>query len=258
MSWSSSRQLIILLLIIAVLGGIGSVFAYPLVFKAPTCTDGKHNGTEAGIDCGGPCEKLCSAALAPIETLWSRPFKVAPGVYDAFAYVENKNFDAGVRKILYRFSLYDQQNLLVTERVGKTFITPNGRIPIFEGGIRTGERVPKRAFFEFAEVPLWEPLSPKAASLTLTPSAIRLENASSTPRLSVIIGNKGIYTLSNVEVTAVLYDEGDNAFAVSRTIIDSLPKGGSAEASFTWLTPFAHAPARIEVVPRVDSFSIPF
>lgn len=260
MSWSTRRQLLFLsMLVIALLAVVG-IFSLPYLLRAPACDDGIKNGIETGVDCGGACERICAAEAYAPETLWARAFKVADGVYDAVAYVENQNVRAGVREVVYRFSLYDKENLLVTERVGKTYISPNGTFPVFEGGIRTGERVPKRTFFEFVEKPLWERLPDKALSLSLSLGTgdVRLEGATGSPRLSATIANKSVYDLADVEVGAVLYDERENALAVSETLIDALPKGERVQVTFTWLLPFPKAPTRIELVPRVNPFAIPF
>ncbi|MDP3958241.1 MAG: hypothetical protein Q8Q36_02125 [bacterium] len=258
MSWSTRRQLLVLLILLLVLFIVAGIFLFPYILKAPTCSDGVKNGLETGVDCGGACERVCTEEAAELDVLWARTFKVADGVYDAVAYVENPNARAGVREIVYKFSLYDGENLLVTERVGKTHVSPNGAFPIFEGGIRTGVRVPKRTFFEFAEEPAWERLSDKAASFSLGTGNIRLEDATGSPRLTAAVSNRSIYTLADVEVMAVLYDERENALGVSETFIDTLSKGESAQAVFTWLLPFPRVPTRIEVVPRVNLFSIPF
>ena len=123
-SWSTRRKSLYII-------GTMLVFLFALAlpvwfvtYKAPSCTDGLKNQGELGIDCGGPCSLLCKAhALDPIVR-WQRAFKVKDGVYNALAYVENPNLDSGVRKISYRFKLYDSGNLLIYERQGSTFIPP--------------------------------------------------------------------------------------------------------------------------------------
>lgn len=260
MTWSTGRQLTILFVFLFIILSIGGIFSLPLFLKAPTCTDGKQNGKELGVDCGGPCNNFCSNQVNEIKILWSRSFKVADGVFDSVAYIENQNFDAAAKKILYKFSLYDEQNILIAERVGKTYLTPNGKIAVFEGGIKTGERIPKRTFFEIAETPVWEKVSSKATSFSIGTRNIRSmdDNPEGKPYLLVDIFNKSIYNLSNIEVTALLYDENENVFAASRTYIDDLKKDATQEVIFTWLSKFDKKATRIEIIPRIDIFSINF
>mgnify|MGYP001592824462 CR=1 FL=1 len=102
MSWSTRRQLIILSVIIVIVLAALGFFSLPYILKAPTCTDSQQNQREAGVDCGSPCAKICVSQVNELKILWSRPFKVTDGVYDALAYVENQNFDAALKKIIYK------------------------------------------------------------------------------------------------------------------------------------------------------------
>lgn len=258
MSWGTKHQLIILGILIMLLLGFGIVLSLPYVLKAPTCADGKQDGNETGVDCGGSCAKFCPADVNDLKLLWARPFKVTEGIYDVLAYLDNQNYSAGSKKIVYKFRLYDDKNLYIGERVGKTYVTPNGRIAIFEGGISTGTRVPKRVFFEIATAPEWIRVPADSTSFILSKGTPALEAIGEKPRLLVPITNNSAYNAKDVEITAILYDSSDNAFAVSRTSIDSLPKGQSQNAVFTWLIPFQEAPARIEIIPRADIFSMSF
>ena len=258
MTWASRRQLIILSVILFVVLFIIGFILWPYVFKAPTCSDNLQNQGEAGVDCGGPCIKLCSVQVNDLKVLWTRAFKVTDGVYDALAYVENQNFDAALKKVVYTFSLYDTNNILVAKRVGKTYITPNGKIPIFEGAIRTGSRIPKRATIDFDELPDWVKVSQKAVLLSLRTRDIKFENIDSHPIVSASIVNGSIYNLSDIEVTAILYDDRDNVFSASRTTLDFIGKSLTGRAVFTWSLPFENPPKRIEIIPRADIFSINF
>ena len=58
---------IVILAIILIVG----LPAFLLLYKAPTCFDGKQNQGEGGIDCGGPCVKLCPSAFLPPEVIWT-------------------------------------------------------------------------------------------------------------------------------------------------------------------------------------------
>src|ERR1700722_5783343 len=82
-------------------------FIWRLFFSTPpSCFDGKQNGGETGIDCGGPCALLCaSQAYAPI-VLWARAFPTSQQRHPAGVYVENNNAGAGARQVHYSFQLF--------------------------------------------------------------------------------------------------------------------------------------------------------
>jgi hypothetical protein len=83
--------------------------------------------------------------------LWSRYFTVGPGVYNALAYVENPNPDAGIEEIGYTFRLYNSENVLIQEKKGKVRIPPKAIFPITENGLFTDKLRPTRVSFEFDE-----------------------------------------------------------------------------------------------------------
>jgi Mg-chelatase subunit ChlD len=50
--------------------------------------------------------------------------------------------------------------------------------------------------------------------------------------------NKSLQDVSNIEVTAIVYDGNNNAVAASRTYVNTVKKGETAQAVFTWPQPF--------------------
>lgn len=260
MSWSTRRKLLYLLVALLILAGSTSYFVYPVFKETPTCTDSKQNSNESGVDCGGSCTNLCLMEVRPISILWSRAFIVAPGIYDVLGYVQNQNVDAGIPSLLYRFKLYDDQNVLVAERDGKTYLGPNQTSAIFESQIKTGERVPKHVFLEFEEGYQWVKTNPRFKGITLSVKNKNLENLSLAPRLSSAVENDSLFDLAEIEVTAILRGADENALAISGTQIGNLSKRRSQDVFFTWLAPFSSSTpvSRIEIIPRVNPFTVSY
>ena len=98
MTWAGKRQLLILGSIAIVCIIILFPIVKPIIAPTPTCFDGKQNQGELGVDCSGPCQKICLAEALPVRVLWVRPFKVAEGVYSGVAYVSNPNPGFMVKK----------------------------------------------------------------------------------------------------------------------------------------------------------------
>jgi hypothetical protein len=248
MSWASRRRStylgIVFIIIIALLAGLFFLFFN----KPPTCADGKQNGEEQGIDCGGLCEKVCKTQIVDLVLLWSRSFKVSDGIYNSVAYVENPNSKAQVSEISYTLKLFDNQNILVAERKGKTFISPGGITPIFEGGISTGQRLPVRTFFELSEIPKWSQVYDDKSPISV--SEIKLSREDSSPRIDAILSNSSVRDISDIEVVAVVFDAIGNAIAVSATFIDLLSNRSSQNIVFTWPNKFNSPVSRIEIIPR--------
>lgn len=255
-TWASTRKLTytLAILLFFVLLGIG--FYFMRYYKPPTCTDGKQNQDEQGVDCGGSCTVECKANVADPIILWSRAFPISRGLYNAVAYIENPNPNVGVKTVTYRFKLYDDKNILIAERVGKAFIAPNERFAVFEPRISTGERIPKRVFFEFIQFSDWTKLDKETPKLLIRGE--KFSNVDISPRVDATIQNGTIVDVSDIHVVAIVYDKDDNAIAVSATVVDMLRADSSYNVAFTWDVPFSGNPSRVEVIPRVDLFGFTF
>lgn len=246
-SWRFKRQLLyggsVLLFILVVI-------ALPLFFilyEEPTCFDGKQNGNEEGIDCGGICTKLCVAALSEPIIQWTRAFEVAPGVYSAVAMIENSNFGAEARNVSYTLRLYDVNNLLAFERVGTTYIPPETTFPIFESGMQTGDRQISRALFTFNEDPDW--VRGVAVVPTLSVTGQRLSNTDRSPRIEAVVRNMNLFPAEDIRVVAIVSDKEGNAIGASQTVIDFIAREASKSIVFTWPVPFIGTPAQIDIIP---------
>ncbi len=233
--------------VVLILVSIGAFFLF--WYKPPTCMDGRKNGNETGVDCGGSCQKICQGQTMPPVILWSRSFEVVPNIYNAVAYVENTNANAVVRRISYRFKIFEEGNVLITERVGETYLLPRHLSVVVEPSINLGERQPVRTLFEFLELPAWEQVAAQDVP-QLSVRGSTLENVTQIPRVVATIQNNGSRDLKEVETTAVLFDAEDNAIAASRSLISALLRGESKQVVFTWPRPFLVPVSRVDVEAR--------
>lgn len=257
LGWGTKRKLKYFLIVFGIFLIGAVIFLWPYFNRPPTCFDGKQNGDESGIDCGGSCAKVCTAEALRLVTLWSRAFEVVPGKYNLMAYIENQNREAGIRKIYYEFRAYDEDNIFLARREGSTFISSNDRTAIFEAGIDTGSRVPERVDFKFTTSPVWSKVTREQKnSLAVSVEDKVLTNPFDRPKLEADVVNRTINRIKNLDVYAILYDENDNVVNVSKTFIEDLPKNGKAPVVFTWPRPFEDQPARIDIFPQVNIFDL--
>lgn len=250
MTWALRRRALYISTVAIFAAVLTGVPVYYLFFTDnPTCSDGKENQDELGVDCGGGCARLCASQVRTPVILWSRAFKVTDGVYNAVAYVENSNFDAGVDSINYSFELFDEKNVTVARREGKTFLSTNGITPIFEGTIRTGMRTPVRTVFTFKSEPSWRKAE-NEPGYTVSGQRLAIKE-NGTPRVDATITNDTVVDIRNIQVIATIFDIEGNAIASSETLVPLLPARESRAMVFTWPTALPREGTRIEVVPRV-------
>lgn len=249
-SWSARRKSLFLslgALALIIFVGVPLFFYF---YKAPTCFDGKQNGPEEGIDCGGACSKVCSFQAAAPIVLWSRSFPVAPGVWSAVALIENPNTGIDAPSVPYAFRVLDSKNVLIYERKGVAYIPPKGVFPIFESGIVTGERVPQKTLFAFSGDPVWEKTNANGAEIKIGERL--LTNELTLPRLTASLENTSLDGIADIAVVAVLYDAEDNALGVSRTTLAFLEAESKRSIVFTWPQAFSASVARIELYTLVS------
>ncbi len=248
-AWANRRKGLyvsgILLVLLLLFGGI----AYSLLSTAPTCSDGRQDGREEGIDCGGACKKICPFKTSPATVMWARSVEVTPGVWTAIAYVNNPNESGAVLSFPYDFKLYDEGNILVVERKGTTFLSPGQVNVIVEPGITTGNRTPSRTFFEFSPVQNFTLADDPAKSILIGERG--LSEAGASPKLTVTISNTSLRPIQSIEATAVIFNENGNAMAASRTVVRELPAQGSNTLTFTWPRPFTATSTTVDVKVRV-------
>lgn len=248
LSWAQQRQFRIIAVALLSAGAFFAVSVFIAWYRAPSCFDNRQNGNERGIDCSGSCALLCpDEAITPLVH-FVRALPVGEGVWSAVAYVENKNPNAGASGVPYVFKLYDVGNLLVYERHGEAFVPPGKAFPIVAGGLRTGEREPARASFEFTAPPRFVAME-EPPRLEIRRQTFSEEGGVS--RLEAELHNPTLAVVKNIEASVLLYDAGGNVFAAAQTVIQEIAPRGAVPLRFSWQRVFPEAPARREVFYQV-------
>jgi hypothetical protein len=257
MTWAGKRQFIYLSLVLLIIFGVLFAIIYPKISVPATCTDGKKNGSELGVDCGGTCSLMCASETRDLIVVWARAFEVAPGVYHVAAYIENQNVDAAVKSVPYQFKLYDERNVVITQREGVASILPNGHTVIFEEALSTGgNRIPKITRLEFTKKPIFWKTSPAYKEARVVEKDKGFGSLETVPKAYATLRNESFIDVGRFQVMAVLYDQFDNAVGVSKTIVDGLPKQTETKVYFSWLTPFEKSVQTLEIVPIIDPFTL--
>lgn len=230
------------LFIFFLLVGTGLYFVY--WNEEPTCFDGSRNGEERGVDCGGSCDRVCTADVLPLSVQWAESFKIVDGQYNAVAYIENRNRTVGTPRLSYVFKLYDEDGLIV-ERKGQTPVPIDGLYPLFEGKILTGNRIPTRTEIEFADDAIWLQGTAGAEQFSLISRV--LTGADSMPRLIAELRNEDLFEAQDIEIVATIFDKRKNPLTASKTVVEYFPGRTTQSVVFTWPEPIATTLTSCEV-----------
>lgn len=236
LSWSARRRLIYTIgTLLPIFIIIMTIFFF-VWYEKPTCFDGKQNGDELGVDCGGGCEILCPNQAIDAEILWSRAFEILPGVYNLVSYIENPNIGSRVDYAPYRFVAYDSNNNVLVERRGVASIPERNNFVVFEGTVRTEGKKISRTVFSFTQKLDWkisddEPIDIEVKNTTLV-------GTETMPRITTTLKNNSLFDFREVEVPVIVFDSEGNAINASRTLIDNFIRETERDLVFTWPEPF--------------------
>src|SRR5262249_53195862 len=75
-----------------------------------------------------------------------------------------------------------------------------------------------------------------------------LQNASTSPRLEVTVTSNSLVPVSNIQLTALLFDTTGTVYAASRTYVDTLLPTIATRAVFSWPASIL-APASTQIIP---------
>lgn len=247
LSWSARRQLLYYV-VASVLATVILFVGYQTFFTAdPTCRDGRQNGSELGVDCGGSCARVCKDQEKPLNLLWARAFPAASPFYTVAAYIQNPNVGSGAKGVHYSFRIFDEKNSLVVERQGVTDIPPLQTVPILETNVDVGNRTVARTLFEFTSAATWSKVSAdKLPPLRITEQTLAQDGA----RLTATVTNDSLKEVRAISVVAVVFDRSGVARAASKTVIDRIAAQSSEPIIFTWAGGFEGvARAEITILP---------
>ena len=255
---SSKRQAQYILGLFLFLGVIAFLIALPLLTKKPTCTDGKKNGGETGVDCGGACQRICSESVSEPIVLWSRAFPVSNNNYNLVAFVENHNKSAAIASVNYEFRIYDTNNLLIGRREGSTFIPPNQQFAIFEPRFDAGQSQIHSVLLQFTSPLVWVKKEPTLQTIPIHIDTIIYGDNKDAPTLTARITNESVYDIPAFDVITILYDASHIAINASKTHKDGLNSNSAEPLLFTWPQPFSQVPVTQDILPVINPFSVSF
>ncbi len=251
MSWAARRKVIILLIVGAAIAAFAAIFSFSIFYHTPTCNDGIENQGEEGIDCGGPCPRLCTALEQAPTVLFTQPINNGTGRTDIVAMVRNNNLSGGAKDVPYSVALYDSQHLFLTKVQGTLDLPPGATVPVYIPGVPVGEQKAASAFLSIEpSVIQWESML-SDPRIVPTVSDTVVSDATTTPRVTAMLSDPAATPLSSVLAFVFVYDAQENVIAASQTIVPLIPAQGTAIATFTWNAPFSALPASAQVLPVI-------
>lgn len=237
-----------------VIVGMGLYF---LLRAAPTCTDGRKNQNETGIDCGGRCG-ACPEAFDP-EPFVIREAVAVPGnstsEYDVVAKVYNPNDTVGASEITYDISLRDANGSEVGKVSGSDSILPQETKTILTVRVAT-TGTPTSVGMTFRN-PAWQRFTGYQERPLLTLYRTRFDKLSSGPFFGEAFGtlrNDSPFDFRTVTVKVILRDAAGKPVALNQTEVNTLLSGDIRDFTLRWPKSFPGEVASVEAVADTDFY----
>ncbi len=230
------KQMVYGLFYLVVLGGIVAGL-YFLFLKPPaSCFDNIQNEGEQGVDCGGPCAKICiPSSIQPISTLGAvRVFSPLAGHATVLVQLENVNSDFAASSFAYTITLYGADGSSTVATAGgnsflyadetKYLMLPNEPIPATSS----------RAEITVENVQ-WVP----AAQMGLVPKLAftNVTSVAGTDGYIVVSGNltnRDVALFHNIVAVAIFKNAAGTPIGASETQLDVLSPGATQNFSISY------------------------
>ncbi|HEX8591481.1 MAG TPA: hypothetical protein VF696_01900 [Candidatus Paceibacterota bacterium] len=253
MSWAGRRRAIIIAIATLLALAALAILFFSIFYKVPTCTDRKQNQGEAGVDCGGECQRLCPFQVSsPPAVRFVRVLSPQSGRTDVIAYVDNPNLDAEAKGAPFLLEVYDANQQRLAQKTVKVDLPASMTVPVYLPDVARGEEAAQAFLTPVPEDIVWTKAQNRL-TLPTTEQIVVVEGER--PRVTATLVNPLAKPFYDTTLVATIFDVEGNVIAASQTLVPTLPSQGTVSLVFTWNAPFSVSTPRVEIlpVPKVGS-----
>jgi hypothetical protein len=230
------KQVVYGILYLAIFAGIVTGIYVSLLKPPASCFDGIQNEGEQGVDCGGPCAKVCiPSSIQPISALGPvNVFTPVPEHVTLLVQIENSNSDFAASSFDYTVTLYgaDGSSTVATfdgtsfayADETKYLILPNE--PIAAAVSRADIAVSDIQWVPAAQIGF----VPQFAFTNITSAA----SANGYAAVSGNITDRDVSSFQNIIIVAIFKNAAGTPIGASQTELDSLAPGGTQSFSISY------------------------
>jgi hypothetical protein len=192
------------ILVIAVIFWLIYVF---FLKPAATCFDKSKNQGETEVDCGGPCQSCELARLKPLSVDWAMALPARTNEISLLGEITNPNSNFGVQSFTYQFKVIGPFGSLLKTINGQSFIYPGEIKYILEPALMINLQDVNRV--ELSVIPesiMWK----EFIKPILTYHSLKTAASNQAVSVKGIIKNESPLLISQVKITAILYNSSGN------------------------------------------------
>lgn len=252
------KRTVIIIIYLTILSLIGAGLYY-ILRTSPTCSDGKQNQGEAGIDCGGPCSAKCEEMpkIENVRVLEKAFLPAGEGKYDAMAKIDNPNPQFGVAQFEYSFNLLDGNGSIIGQSEGSNFILPAETKYILAFNLASSAQ-PESIDIKIKSLKWTKFLEYEEPLIQIYSKEFNLVNAGSNfASLKAKIKNLSGYDFRTITAKAVIRNERNVPVALNQTSANDVKVNEEREIIFNWGNsfPLGSGTPSIEIEAEANFFS---
>lgn len=214
-----------LILFSGIIWGIYAWFLKP----APSCFDNIQNQGEQGIDCGGPCAKVCiPSTLKPIEASGQpQIFHPTASGINVLAKIQNPNPGYAAGNFMYAFTFHDDHDNVIQKISGESFVyaAEIKYLAEFNLSFPGFDRV-RRAELT-VENPAWVSSDAFKLPQAIVQSSQASKSDTGTLQVNGRFINNDSVVLPSVTVMAIFYSQFGQPAGVSKNEVENVAPGES-------------------------------
>lgn len=247
----TTKRFVITCIYILIFGVFGALIYY--IFEPdPTCSDGKKNQAETGIDCGGPCATCRKEINAKEISIDEKYFVYGnKNQFDVMASIANPNDKYGAISFNYEFQLLDQAGSVLEKRSGKSFILPGERKYIVELNLYSAVN-PYRLNFEISDVKWDEFLEYAEPKLNIYQKNYYEEFEKNI--ISGLLRNESYFDFNTIELSIVLRDAKGNPVALGKSEMRTIKSQEERDFKLIWPYKFSESVVNVDIKAEADVF----
>lgn len=234
---------IFFLVILVLIGGALFYFVWP---KA-SCTDGKLNQNEEGVDCGGACIPCALKNPEPLTISSVEVFDNGNNTVTVLGEIKNPNQLLGSGNFIYTVNLFDKNGKNVFSKSRETFIYPDKNRTVIEAAIEVPSSGVDRAEIKIDDIGNWqeEEKFNGIPEKNIAVDKVSVQGLGGGFSLKGKLINNNSFKVNKIIIKAVLYSKNDLREAASFTVLENIDAFKSADF-------IIQIPIKKEVASRID------
>lgn len=248
------------IIIIAVYAAIfiGVIFLiYQWQKPAPNCFDGVKSQNEAGIDCGGVCDKKCPVVAKENLIVRQTGFVESgiAGSYDIYAEVANPNSSLGSDRFSYKFSVKNAVGEIIAEPSGTGFILPADKKYIIETNVDAKD-IPANVELSINNMQWAETNGAyeKPELKVVSKNYSEITSGAGFGEAMGLLKNESPFSFNSLSLRIILKNKDGKIVALNSTRMNTVNAGENRDFRVDWPNRFSGSVSQMDVQVEVNVF----